>query len=204
MFKKILGLTMSAPFMLCGSAFAGEFGVTNSYNQGWRAGTGSSWSAYTANIQQTENYNFLSAKLDCSYYGGGSGYDAASDSGSGIFEVISSNGGGSNGNNGFGNGDQDAPGGSGPHNNAENAGGGGNSGGSSSNTNTATQTPSGFNGAANTATGGGADYSVRSIAFAMTSGTGTRTEDTNVIGGSQEVYSFGSSSFDHSVSSFAR
>lgn len=70
MFNKIAGLTLSAPFILGASAFAGELGVTNSYGHSYREGTGTTNIQFTTNSQLTENSVYGAVKKEFSSYGG--------------------------------------------------------------------------------------------------------------------------------------
>lgn len=97
MLKSISYAIVSA-IVLSGSAFAGELGVTNSYGNSFRYGTGTTNIQFNTTSQLSENSTAAAIKLEKSTFNGASGL-----------------------NNGFGNGDQDAPGNSGGNNNAENA-----------------------------------------------------------------------------------
>ncbi|MFZ9243187.1 MAG: hypothetical protein ACO295_08295 [Sediminibacterium sp.] len=55
---------MSAPFMLCGSAFAGEIGVTNSYGHSWRTGTGQTNVQWVTNSQLDEQSVSIAGKIE--------------------------------------------------------------------------------------------------------------------------------------------
>ena len=76
MFNKIAGLTLSAPFILGASAFAGEIGVSNSYGHSWRAGTGQTTIEWNTKSQVAENSVSVAGKIDrsstTSVTGGGS------------------------------------------------------------------------------------------------------------------------------------
>lgn len=88
--------TIFASLATISPAFAGELGVTNSYGNSFRYGTGITHIDWQTNSQTTEQSSYGAIKLETSSYRGG------------------------NLNNGFGNGDQDPPGNSGGNNNAEN------------------------------------------------------------------------------------
>ena len=95
MYNKLF-LFVASTSIFAGSAFAGEIGVTNSYGNSFRNGTGSTNIQWTTNTQLSEQTSYGSIKLETSSV---------------------------NNNNGWGNGDQDSPGKSGGKNNAENGGG---------------------------------------------------------------------------------
>lgn len=80
-------------------AFAGELGVTNSYGNSFRYGTGITHIDWQTNSQTTEQSSYGAIKVERSRFNGETNF---------------------NPNNGFGNGDQDPPGNSGGNNNAEN------------------------------------------------------------------------------------
>lgn len=182
--KKISAAAAAAlAFGSSGAAMAGEFGVSNSYGHSWRHGTGNSYVDYVTNIQKSENYEFGAGKEVFTVTGGGSLTVTE-------FETPPTATGGCN--NGFGNGDQCAPGNSNFNNNAENAGG------------------DGGQGEGETTAGGGSGSSVAGNFFfsvanewAGLEGAGYRTEETTITGGAREVYSFGGTNFTHSVSAFA-
>jgi hypothetical protein len=149
MFNKVSALLASS-LVFTGPVFAGELGVTNSYGHSFREGTGTTNIQWTTNSQLTEQSVFGAIKIEKSSFDGKE-------------------------NNGFGNGDQDAPGNSGGKNKAENA-------------------------------GGSLAGSFTDKALAASFGFGTRnyTEDTSAKGVTDEVYSFGSTNFTHSVGVFSR
>lgn len=149
MYNKIV-LFATSTVIFAGSAFAGEIGVTNSYGHSFRNGTGTTDIQWTTNAQLTEQTSFGAIKLEKSSFNG-------------------------NENNGWGNGDQDAPGKSGDKNKAENGGG-------------QTSVP----------------FSDKAFAVSLVFGTRNYAEDTKVTGSTAETYSFGSTNFTHSVGAFSR
>lgn len=183
--KKISAAAAAAlAFGSGGAAMAGEFGVSNSYGHSWRHGTGNSYVNYVTNIQTTEDYDFEAGKEVWTITGGGSLSVTETET-----PAVASGG----CNNGFGNGDQCAPGNSNFNNNAENAGGDGGQGEGGE-----------------TADGGGSTTSIagdfyfsQAYEWAGIEGSGTRTSSTEIEGGATEVYSFGSTNFTHRVSAFA-
>ena len=183
--KKISAAAAAAlAFGSGGAAMAGEFGVSNSYGHSWRHGTGNSYVNYVTNIQTTEDYDFEAGKEVWTITGGGSLSVTETET-----PAVASGG----CNNGFGNGDQCAPGNSNFNNNAENAGGDGGQGEGEV-----------------TAGGSGGSSSIAGDFFcsvaeesANIEGAGWRGEYTTIEGGANEVYSFGSTNFTHRVSAFA-
>jgi hypothetical protein len=183
--KKISAAAAAAlAFGSGGAAMAGEFGVSNSYGHSWRHGTGNSYVNYVTNIQSEEWYEFEADKNVLTITGGGSITTTETP------ETPVATGGC---NNGFGNGDQCAPGNSNFNNNAENAGGDG-----------------GQEEGEVTAGGSGGSSSIAGDFFfsvaeesASIEGAGWRSERTRIEGGANEVYSFGSTNFTHRVSAFA-
>ena len=81
------------PLLTATPSLAGELGVTNSYGHSFQTGRGTSNVQWNTNSQLTEQSVFGAIKIEKSTF---------------------------NQNNGWGNGDQDAPGNSGENNNAEN------------------------------------------------------------------------------------
>ena len=164
---KTISYALASSLVFAGSTFAGELGVTNSYGNSFRSGTGTTNIQWTTNAQLTEQSAFGAIKLETSSYNGGSGF-----------------------NNGWGNGDHDAPGHSGPHNHAEN-GGDKDKGKGKDKDNGGLPNP-------------GSSYGDRAFAASLAFGTRNYTENTSVTGTTEETYSFGSSNFTHSVGVFSR
>ena len=149
MYNKLV-LFATSTVLFAGSAIAGEIGVTNSYGNSFRNGTGTTNIQWTTNSQLSEQTSFGAIKLEKSSFDG-------------------------KGNNGWGNGDDDAPGKSGGKNKAENGG-------------NQTSVP----------------FSDKAFAASLVFGTRDYTENTQVTGSTAETYSFGSTNFTHSVGAFSR
>jgi hypothetical protein len=94
--KKVIHSVIFSSLIFAGNSIAGELGVTNSYGNSFREGTGMTNIQFQTNSQTTENSSYGAVKFEKSSYGGGS------------FETPSSNAPGNPNNNGGNQGGNDS------------------------------------------------------------------------------------------------